>query len=341
VRKVVCSWRYCVNVNKRLGVMGTMVWDTIYARDVRRNPFQEWGGLAYALAGADAAVPQGWTIVPIIKVGADLAHEVNRFLQTLQHADITTGIRVVDQPNNRVELRYQDAARRTEQLSGGVPPWRWEELEPIVRDLDALYINLISGFELELPDAIKLRLGYHGPMYVDLHSLLLGVEPTGIRVPRALTEWREWLRCFDVIQLNDSELATLAGNWGDPWSFAAEVVGDELKVLLVTLGDRGAAYVAAASFDPNPFHWRPRGIFVPPVSKRAAAISAKVPLDCELSEGDPTGCGDVWGATCFCRLLAGDSLEEAMMEANRAASRNVRHRGATGLNHFLRGRLSS
>jgi sugar/nucleoside kinase (ribokinase family) len=328
-------------VNRRLGVLGTMVWDTIYARDVRRDPFQEWGGLAYALAGADAAVPPGWTIAPIIKVGADLEQQAYRFFHGLKHADITSGIRVVDQPNNRVELRYQDAARRSEQLTGGVPPWRWEELEPIVKDLDALYINLISGFELELPDAIKLRLGFHGPMYVDLHSLLLGVEPSGIRVPRALDEWREWLRCFDVIQLNDTELTTLAGNWGDPWSFAAEVVGDELKVLLITLGDRGAAYVAAANFAANPFSWRPRGIFIPPVTKVGAAKTAKVALDAGPLEGDPTGCGDVWGATCFCRLLAGDSLEGAMRAANRAASRNVQHRGATGLNDFLRGRLSS
>ncbi len=52
--------------------------------------------------------------------------------------------------------------------------------------------------------------------------------------------------------------------------------------------------------------------------------------------GDPTGCGDVWGATCFIRLAAGATLEDAMAAANRAASRNVSHRGADGLYHHLR-----
>jgi sugar/nucleoside kinase (ribokinase family) len=57
-------------------------------------------------------------------------------------------------------------------------------------------------------------------------------------------------------------------------------------------------------------------------------------------EGDPTGCGDVWGATCFSRLLAGDTLETAIRAAHRAAGRNVAHRGATGLSRHLRGELS-
>ena len=35
----------------RLGVLGTMVWDTIHARDPGRDaPIEEWGGIAYALA---------------------------------------------------------------------------------------------------------------------------------------------------------------------------------------------------------------------------------------------------------------------------------------------------
>jgi sugar/nucleoside kinase (ribokinase family) len=59
-----------------------------------------------------------------------------------------------------------------------------------------------------------------------------------------------------------------------------------------------------------------------------------------VDAGDPTGCGDVWGATYFSRLAAGDKLSDAMRAAMRAAARNVEHRGATGLAHYLRGELS-
>ena len=58
-------------------------------------------------------------------------------------------------------------------------------------------------------------------------------------------------------------------------------------------------------------------------------------------DGDPTGCGDVWGATMFAGLLAGAGLDGAVDAANRAAARNVRHRGATGLHLFLQGKLGS
>jgi sugar/nucleoside kinase (ribokinase family) len=48
----------------------------------------------------------------------------------------------------------------------------------------------------------------------------------------------------------------------------------------------------------------------------------------------------VWGATYFSRLLAGDTIVDAIRAAHRAASRNVEHRGAAGLAHHLRGELS-
>jgi sugar/nucleoside kinase (ribokinase family) len=58
-------------------------------------------------------------------------------------------------------------------------------------------------------------------------------------------------------------------------------------------------------------------------------------------DGDPTGCGDVWGASFFASLLAQQDLETAMRRANAAAGRNVEHRGATGLHHHLQGRIGT
>jgi hypothetical protein len=49
----------------------------------------------------------------------------------------------------------------------------------------------------------------------------------------------------------------------------------------------------------------------------------------------------VFGATCWCALLAGKSLVDAMAAALDAAARNVRHRGAGRLYHHLSGRIAS
>ena len=311
-----------------------MVWDRIHDRDGRSRSVEEWGGIAYALAAARAALPHDWTVLPIVKVGRDLSESAFRHLREIPGLD-DAGLVVVPEANNRVELRYHSDARRTEKLTGGVPPWTWPELAPVVDLCDALYVNFISGFELELPAARALRQGYARPIYGDLHSLFLGMTAQGVRVPRTLEGWAAWLRCFDAVQMNEDEFGLLGVHAGDPWRLAADALGPDLKLLLVTLGERGAAYLTGADFEADPSTWRRR----PPVARTSAAHSRRVAIDGVPRSGDPTGCGDVWGGTLFGRLLAGDGLEAAIREANRMAARNVEHRGARGLFRHLQGRL--
>jgi sugar/nucleoside kinase (ribokinase family) len=327
----------------RLGVLGTMVWDRIHARDGLTNPLEEWGGAAYALAAAATAAPAGTTIVPLVRVGADLAERAFQHLRGLPGLDLETGVRVVPEPNNRVELRYQDSTRRVERLTGGVGPWSWTELAPMIAGLDALYVNFISGFELELPTAVAMRANFPGPIYADLHSLLLGVGPDGVRVPRPLDAWPEWLRCFDAVQVNEDEIGLLATAWrGDPFLFAADVVGDAPRLVVVTLGERGAVYFAASDMLPDPLSWQRPKLLAPGVTtERGAVHTRRIATGLVPRDGDPTGCGDVWGATFFCRLLDGAGLDTAMRHANEAASRNVEHRGAAGLHHHLQGRIGT
>jgi sugar/nucleoside kinase (ribokinase family) len=320
----------------RIGALGTLVWDTIQARDARVHPVEEWGGMSYALAALDASLPPTWEIVPIVRIGRDLSESALRHLRELPRMDLEAGVRVVPDPNNRVELRYQDGDRRTERLTGGVSPWSWPELAPVVRSCDALYVNFVSGHELELDTARALRAGFDGPSYADLHSLFLGTGPRGLRVPRELPSSGAWLRCFDAVQMNEVEFELLGRAWGDPWQLAADVVGQELKVVLVTLGSRGAAYVAGPGFQADPSGWAATRHTV---GVAGPTVSGRVPVSGGALDGDPTGCGDVWGATLFARLLAGDSLEAAMATANLRAARNVTHRGARGLHHHLLGRL--
>ena len=193
-----------------------MVWDTIRARDVgREGPVQEWGGIAYALAAADVALGRDWSLFPIIKIGRDMREAADVFLATLGRLDSLDGVRTVPEPNNRVELVYRDDARRCERLTGGVPGWTTDEVVPLARSCDAVYVNFIAGWELDLPAAAALRSATSGSVYADLHSLMLGVGADGVRAPRPLADRRAWLSCFDIVQLNEDELATLAVGWED------------------------------------------------------------------------------------------------------------------------------
>ncbi|HET6229884.1 MAG TPA: carbohydrate kinase family protein [Longimicrobiaceae bacterium] len=317
---------------RRLGVLGPLVWDTIWTEeDLRRGtPFTSWGGMAYSLASAAAARPDGWEVVPLLKVGDDLEAEARKFLASLPGFSVGPSVFAVPVPNNRVELRYLDNARRGERQTGGVPGWEWSELEPHLAGLDALYVNFISGFELSLETAKRLRAEFSGPLYTDLHSLFLGCPGAGTRARRRLPDWERWVACFDGVQVNEEEVATLADlpeSWADG---AARLLRQGARVAAVTLGPDGAGVASAAGLPEDPAEWRTG-------SARAGGDEPIVriyPTDPD-GAGDPTGCGDVWGASFFSRLLAGDGIDAAATFAHRLAARKLGHRGASGLyEHF-------
>jgi hypothetical protein len=335
----------------KVGVVGSLVWDLIHGRDPLAPPTEEWGGIAYALGGLDASLPPDWEIVPLIKVGRDLAPEAADLLHGLTR--LTPGGRCVEvpAPNNRVVLHYESSERRCERMSGGVPGWTWLELGPMVQDLDAIYINFISGFELALGTAQALRQGFRGPIYADLHSLFLGMHHDGIRVLQPLADPAAWFGCFDVVQLNEDEMRQLSP---DPLSLSAQALGAGVSLLVVTLGPKGAAYIAAPGFEgwgrtrsgervtlsgakgASPGAWPLRS--AQGDSSAHAVRTALIPAP-SVETLDPTGCGDVFGAAAAARLLAGDGVELALRHAAALAARNAAFRGAGGLSRHLRGEL--
>jgi len=320
----------------RVGVIGTFVWDVIHGRDRLTAPVQEWGGITYSLAGLDAALPPDWQIVPIIKIGNDLATRANEFLRTLKRIAPDAALIEVPYANNRVELRYISDERRTETATGGVPGWSWIGLKPAIdtSNIDALYVNFLSGWELDLETSQVLRSYFKGPIYCDFHMKVTTVAPSGLRVLQPLPNVGEWCECFDLLQVNEDEMSMMAP---DPMALAATALARGVRCLAVTLGKRGAVYFAAPGFDTigDLERHRPFGAELGPI--RTALVPPAVAVE---STVDPTGCGDVWGATYFSRLLAGDNLLSAIAVAHRAAGRNLHHRGATGLAHHLRGSLS-
>lgn len=314
---------------RRLGVIGTMVWDRIYGRGMAPEPVvEEWGGIAYALAALEATLPEDWIVVPLIKVGRDMAGEANAFLRSLSRVPPSARFVEVPEPNNRVVLHYSSIQRRTECMYGGIPGWRWPELGPLVRDLEALYLNFISGFELDLETAATLRRGFPGPIYADFHSLLLDLAEDGLRRPKNLPDAPAWFSCFDAVQLNQDEMARIGP---DPMAVAARALDAGVGLLVVTLGARGAVYFAAPSFTFRHGDARRAG---------GPVRTARLPAPEVAESGDTTGCGDVFGATLVARLLEGDGVEAALAEANRIAARNVTARGATRLHYHLRGAIA-
>src|SRR5688500_10437163 len=237
-----------------------------------------------------------------MKIGSDLADRARQYVQGLHRIAQDAALVEVPYPNNRVELRYFSDERRTEVLTGGVPGWNWPALKPLIDGarLDALYVNFLSGWELDLATAEELRRHFRGPMYADLHMMVMSVQPDGLRVPRPLSNVREWCSCFDLLQANEDEVQMMAA---DPLALAATALHEGVRCLAVTLGSRGAVYFAAPDFD-GLADLRRGSLTAPSGPIRTELI----PAEQLSSPGDPTGCGDVWGATYFYILIAGDML---------------------------------
>jgi sugar/nucleoside kinase (ribokinase family) len=188
-------------------------------------------------------------------------------------------------------------------------------------------VNFLSGWEVDLDAMRRVRARFRGPIYTDLHMMLWRPDAAGKRALTPLDDAAAWCACFDLIQVNEDEMGMLAP---DPASLAALALGAGARATMVTLGPRGVVYHAAPGFA------RLADLAAPRCP--GAPASGAVPTESERHGAgvDPTGCGDVWGATTFARLLAGDALEDALRAANRAAGRNAAWHGVAGLVDHLR-----
>jgi sugar/nucleoside kinase (ribokinase family) len=325
-----------VRHKQRLGVIGTLVWDVIHGWPPGSASSEGWGGIAYALSALAAGLPGNWEVVPILKVGQDVAGRAEELLSTLRNVATDAAPVIVPEPNNRSEIHYYSEEERTELLSGRTPEWEWAELEPRLRagNLDALYVNFVSGWELDLDAARRMRAMFRGPIYADLHMMLWVPQANGLRALQPLPRAAEWLGCFDFVQVNEEEMAMLAGSFEE---LAANAFSAGVLCTVITLGSRGAICFAPRHLD---------------LANISAAREHRVTMESACSElvapravrsgagVDPTGCGDVWGATFFTRLLLGDAPAAAMNAAHEAAGRNASWRGVTGLvDHLLDSRI--
>jgi sugar/nucleoside kinase (ribokinase family) len=305
-----------------LGVIGNAVLDTIVP--FRGKQVDSLGGIVHSLHALAALAPHPSFVVPSLKLGSDAAPFVRSELAAL--GVDTRFLRPTRAPQNRVELLYTSPTARQETLTGGVPPLGYRELTAFLAEIDVLYLNFISGYELTLPTLRRLRSAFAGPIYADMHSLLLGRTAGGVRFYRPLPRWREWVACFDMVQCNAEEAATLwrgsRSRSGLPDSIARPArLGpgemEDLSAALLEAGPRMFVLTDGA---------RPVRIWI--AGGRAWGLEARAPGVAR----DPTGCGDVLGAAfCGLHFLAKLPLEIALERAVAAAGYKATRVGTAGL----------
>jgi len=158
---------------------------------------------------------------------------------------------------------------------------------------DGIFINMITGFDINVEDVQQIRKNYNGPVYIDIHSMARGIDDNYRRDFRKIPEVEKWITSTDVVQANDHELFTLSEKKTE-MEIAAELLHLGAKIILVTKGDRGASLYTMKN---DEF-----------VSITVSAI--------EVETKNKVGCGDVFGAAFFSSYIKDKNIEKAFTLAN-------------------------
>lgn len=295
----------------RIALLGTINRDTIHTADGVTT--ESYGGLLYSILALAEIASEHATIYPICNVGRDMEDVVREKLAPYPQVKLD-GIRFVPGKNPHCFLDYDAQGRKRETLRYDVPQLSLSQIEPFL-GCDAMCFNFITGMELALETAQGVRESAAGLLLMDVHSLTLGIDDNRRRFWRVPPQWKAWVGCVDVVQMNEQEGALLAGESldgeGATCRFASRVLAAGPSALIITRRYRGSelivqddrAEVAIHRFDAAPIG-EPR---------------------------DETGCGDTFLMGYTWAFLNTGDRAVASRFANRVAGINVCLRGIEGI----------
>ena len=293
-----------------IGVVGTFIRDTIITLDGRK--IESIGGLYHTSAYLASLSVPGTVIRPLCQLGRDFYDAVQRALQAFGAEVRFDAVYPHAQNNTAVTLIYRSAETRDEITTPPMPPITAAHMRGL-SGCDAVLVNLITGDDLEL-EALQdfARQSPSTLIYLDFHSLALGIDEQGRRFYRRPPSWQNWLSAVGILQLNEREAATLAG-WktnpreADFIEFGTQVVGEYVQACHLTFGSRGSIL----------FYRSANGIrheYVSPLTGMPTV--------------DIIGCGDAFGAAFLIRFLVTGDYVQAARFANRLAGLNCTFMGS-------------
>ncbi len=295
---------------KEIGVVGTFIRDTIITLDNRK--VESIGGIYHALAYLASLAAGGTVIRPLCHVGEGFHEDVRRAVRAFD-ADVRFEATLpVAQDNTAVTLIYRSAETRDEITTAPMPPVTSKQMRAL-SGLDALLVNLITGQDIDLQALQDFKQQSPATLvYLDFHSLALGIDAHGRRFYRRPASWQSWVRAADILQLNEREAATLAGWKTEPREadfidFGESLVGAFVSACHLTIGSRGSVLFYRSG--DKVLHE-----YMPPVS--------------DLQTVDIIGCGDAFGAAFLTRFLRTCDYVEATRFANRVAGLNCSFLGS-------------
>ena len=299
----------------KIAVIGTINRDTIVSPDGRRT--ESFGGILYNVSALSGLGREVLDIYPVCNVGYDVHPRVREILGGYDNVKLD-GVKKVRRKNNHARLLIDEEGERHEVLKNRVPVLAFSRGEPIL-DTDAILVNFISGFDISLSTLKRIRRERSALIFMDIHSLTLGVKRDGTRFLRMPRNWLEYVKQADLVQANLAEWSVLAGedlsSSTDLRHFASHVLGLGPKALLFTMGREGA--IVAYRHGKSCRLRKARGIRV-------------------RGFKDSTGAGDGFSAGFLACYLRTRNLARSLDFANRVAAETCKISGVEQVAGLLR-----
>jgi sugar/nucleoside kinase (ribokinase family) len=161
---------------------------------------------------------------------------------------------------------------------------------------DGIFINMVTGFDINLKQMEAVRKEFTGLIYFDVHTFSRGVSDDMKRNFRRIPGFDKWAKNIDILQVNDEEIQTISDKKNEI-DIVREMFSYGIKILIVTKDEHGAR---AYYIEENEI----KSVFI-------SAIKIKV-----LNK---VGCGDVFGAVFFYNYIRKADIVDSLMAANFAA----------------------
>ena len=172
-----------------------------------------------------------------------------------------------------------------------------------LNSFDGIQINMITGFDITLDQLKQNRNNYSGLIYIDIHTLSRGLNDDYKREFRLIPDFKDWVKCLDIIQVNQNELYTLSHKKNE-FEIVEEIFGFGIVVLCVTKGELGAK------------------VYYRNQNEIASYFIAAT----KINNPNIIGCGDVFGASFFYSYIGNKNAMESLTNAVANAQRFVENK---------------
>lgn len=194
----------------------------------------------------------------------------------------------------KIFLTVWDDKERQEQYENFAGKLKLQEIN--FNEYEGIFINMITGFDIDISDMELIRKNFNGLIYLDIHSLSRGVTENNIRNFRKIPDAVKWIQFADVIQANENEILTLS-EMKNEFEIANEILSCGSKILLITKGENGVRLF----------------------TKDKREIYSQFYPSVKIETKNKIGCGDVFGAAFFYSYLKNKNIKDALLLANTAA----------------------